>query len=331
MVLGTKEPPIEVEIERKFGHWRQVGMPLRILLTGASGFLGRNLTESLRDDGHNVIGMNSSCNLVNQSNASMLMHKIPYDVIIHAAGSVGGIGANRQNPGKFIYENLMMGANMIEAARAYQPQARFIMLGTVCAYPKYAEVPFKEENIWYGYPEETNAPYGIAKKTLMQMVQSYYEQYAFNGVNLIPVNMYGPHDHFDDQGSHVIPALIFKIKRAMDSGQRKIVLWGDGSPTREFLYVDDCCEAIKLAIDADVGPEPINIGTGKETSIEDLAEMIGEIMGFEGYFMWDNSQPNGQPRRCLDVGRAKVRLGFEAKTSLRDGLLRTINWYTRGL
>ena len=247
------------------------------------------------------------------------------DVIVHAAGSVGGILANKENPGKFMYENLIMGANLIEAART-KGVKKFILLGTVCAYPKHTPVPFKEEELWNGYPEETNAPYGIAKKTLMRLVEAYHEQYDFNGVNLVPVNMYGPHDHFNLTSSHVIPALILKFYEAIKSG-KDVTLWGTGEASREFLYAPDCAEAIKLAIQKDVGPEPINIGTGKEIKIIDLAETIADLMSFNGTIFFDSSKPDGQPRRCLDTTRAKERLGFEATTDLETGLKSTIEWF----
>jgi GDP-L-fucose synthase len=239
---------------------------------------------------------------------------------------VGGIGANQENPGKFMYENLIMGANLIEAARV-RGVGKFILLGTVCSYPKFASVPFKEPTIWKGYPEETNAPYGIAKKTLMKMVETYNWQYGFNGVNLIPVNMYGPHDHFNLTSSHVIPALILKFYNAMKAGDREVELWGTGKASREFLFAPDCAEAIMLAIEKDIEPDPINIGTGKEITISGLANEIAEQMGFDGEILYDSSKPDGQPRRCLDVSRAKERLGFVAKTDFKDGLKQTIEWF----
>jgi len=261
----------------------------------------------------------------------MLSHEEP-DVIIHAAGSVGGIGANRSNPGKFMYENLAMGANMIERTRQYcekysHKPVKFIMLGTVCAYPKFTPVPFQESELWNGYPEETNAPYGIAKKALMKLGETYHEQYGMDIVNLIPVNMYGPHDHFNLTSSHVIPALILKFYNAMKEGKDKITVWGTGNASREFLYAQDCAEAIRLAIDINVGPEPINVGTGKEITISELVHEIGEQMGYEGDVIWDASKPDGQPRRCLDTSLARARLGFDAKTDLQTGLKQTIEWF----
>jgi GDP-L-fucose synthase len=298
----------------------------RILLTGATGFLGKNLMPVLQRE-HAVVGIGSGFwDLRSQKECQEAINNVRPDVIIHAAGSVGGIGANQENPGKFMYENLIMGANLIEEARA-QGVSKFILLGTVCAYPKHTQVPFKEEDIWLGYPEETNAPYGIAKKALMQMLQSYNQQYGFNGVNLIPVNMYGPHDHFNLTSSHVIPALILKFKNAVMNKENKVQVWGTGKASREFLYAPDCAEAINLAISKEVSPEPINIGTGSEITIKELVELIGEIMCFDGEIEFDHSKPDGQPRRCLDTSRALEELGFKAQTNLREGLTETIAWY----
>lgn len=298
---------------------------MKILLTGANGFLGQNLKPVL-SEGYKVQGFQSSYwDLRCQKTCYEALNHFRPDVIVHAAGSVGGILANRDNPGKFMYENLIMGANLIEAART-KGVKKFILLGTVCAYPKHTPVPFKEEELWNGYPEETNAPYGIAKKTLMRLVEAYHEQYDFNGVNLIPVNMYGPYDHFNLTSSHVIPALILKFYEAIKSGE-DVTLWGTGEASREFLYAPDCAQAIKLAIQKDVGPEPINIGTGKEIKIIDLAETIADLMGFNGTIFFDSSKPDGQPRRCLDTTRAKERLGFEAATDLKTGLNSTIEWF----
>ena len=299
----------------------------KILVTGATGFLGKNLLPLLKEKGYESIGIGSDLYDLRcqQACRKVIQHYRP-DVIIHAAGSVGGIGANQENPGKFMYENLAMGANMIERARQ-NDVSKFILLGTVCAYPKYTPVPFKERDLWNGYPEETNAPYGIAKKALMKMLETYNEQYKMNSVSLIPVNMYGPHDHFNLTSSHVIPALILKVYNAMKNGDRTIKLWGTGQVSREFLYAPDCCEAISLAIEKDLSPEPINIGTGEEIKICDLITEIAEQMGYEGEIIYDSSRPDGQPRRCLDTSRAKERLGFTAKTNLVDGLRETIRWF----
>ena len=309
---------------------------MKILLTGATGFLGKNLVPILSESYH-VVGISSSfnrdsglggwyCDLRRQDQCKSMIQSIKPDVIIHAAGTVGGIGANKENPGKFMYENLIMGTNIIQQSQIHKV-SKFILLGTVCSYPKHTPVPFKEEELWNGYPEETNAPYGIAKKALMRLVEAYHEQYEFNGVNLIPVNMYGPHDHFNLTSSHVIPALILKFYNAMQEGDSSVTLWGTGQASREFLFAPDCAEAIKLAIEKDVSPEPINIGTGKEIKICELATEIAEQMGYEGEIIYDTSKPDGQPRRCLDTTRAKERLGFTAKTGFKQGLKETIEWF----
>lgn len=301
----------------------------RVLLTGGTGFLGKNLTRYLKEKGYSVFSIGSSFwDLRDQNLCNNLIEQVSPDVIVHAAGSVGGIGANQENPGKFMYENLIMGANMIEASRRRKVD-KFVLLGTVCAYPKHTPVPFTEDELWNGYPEETNAPYGIAKKALMKLLQTYEEQYGINGSCLIPVNMYGPDDHFNLTSSHVIPALILKFYDAIKNGEQQVTLWGTGSVSREFLYALDCCEAIDLAIQKDVGTEPINIGTGREIKISDLATEIAEQMGFEGQIKYDPSKPDGQPRRCLDVSRAKDRLGFEASTDLQTGLKQTIEWFLK--
>jgi GDP-L-fucose synthase len=239
---------------------------------------------------------------------------------------MGGIGANRANPGKFFYDNLMMGVQMMEIGRLFGIE-KFVALGTVCAYPKYTPLPFKEENLWDGYPEETNAPYGLAKKMLLVQAQAYRQQYGFNAIYLLPVNLYGPRDNFDPASSHVIPALIKKCFDAMDSGEEEIVVWGDGAPTREFLYVEDCAEGIVLATEKYDKPDPVNIGAGFEISIKDLAQLIVELTGFNGRIAWDTSKPGGQPRRCLDVARAEREFGFRAQTSFEEGLEKTIDWY----
>ena len=297
----------------------------KVLLTGATGFLGKNVVPVLSEE-YEVIGVGSEWDLRDQQAVDNLFFEFDFDVIVHAAGSVGGILANRENPGKFMYENLIMGANLIEAGRQFGVD-KFVLLGTVCAYPKFTPVPFEEKQIWNGYPEETNAPYGIAKKALMKLLETYNEQYQMNCVNLIPVNMYGPHDHFNLTSSHVIPALILKFYNAMKEGKRKVTIWGTGEASREFLYAPDCAEAISLAIQKDVEPEPINIGTGNEIKIKDLVVEIAQQMGFEGDIFYDSSKPDGQPRRCLDVERAKARLGFEAKTDFQNGLKNTIEWF----
>jgi len=297
----------------------------KVLLTGATGFLGKNLVPVLNEK-HEIFGVGSEWDLRCQDTCRKLLSKAEPDVVVHAAGSVGGILANRENPGKFMYENLIMGANLIEAARNTEVN-KFVLLGTVCAYPKFTPVPFKEEQIWNGYPEETNAPYGIAKKALMKLLETYHEQYGMNCVNLIPVNMYGPHDHFNLTSSHVIPALILKFYNAMKKGESQVTIWGTGEASREFLYAEDCARAIDLAIEKDIDPEPVNVGTGKEIKIKDLVAEIAAQMGYVGEIIYDTSKPDGQPRRCLDTERAKARLGFEAKTDFQIGLKQTIEWF----
>ena len=303
---------------------------MRVLVTGASGFLGKNLMEYLpkyTGQDYKISGIGSkNYDLRNQHACRKALEYYNPDVIVHAAGSVGGIGANQENPGKFMYENLIMCTNLIEEARK-QMVPRFILLGTVCSYPKHSPVPFDENNIWQGYPEETNAPYGIAKKTLMRLLQAYGEQYGMRGANLIPVNMYGPHDHFNLTSSHVIPALILKFYKAMKNGEEEVSVWGTGKVSREFLYASDCAEAIAKAIKIEPGLKPINIGTGKEITINNLVYEIGDIMGYEGVINWELDKPDGQPRRCLDTSRAKKILGFEAKTDLQTGLKQTIEWF----
>jgi nucleoside-diphosphate-sugar epimerase len=299
---------------------------MKVLVTGGTGFLGQNLNKVLKSKGYNVSSIGSSWNLKKEDSCYDVLRMFTPDVVIHAAGTVGGIGANKENPGKFMYENLIMGTNLIEACKNYSIK-KFILLGTVCAYPKHTPVPFKESDLWNGYPEETNAPYGIAKKTLMRLAAAYNEQYDMNVVNLIPVNMYGPYDHFNLTSSHVIPALILKFYNAVRQGLDTVEIWGTGEASREFLYAEDCAEAISLAIEKNVGPEPINIGTGKEIKIFDLVKEIAYQMRFEGMIQFDKTKPDGQPRRCLDTTRAKERLGFEAKTDLKTGLQQTIDWF----
>jgi GDP-L-fucose synthase len=260
--------------------------------------------------------------LTRQDDTARLFVDAEPELVFHLAAEVGGIGANRANPGRYWYANLMMGANVLEQARLYGV-SKLVVAGTVCAYPKDTPVPFREEELWNGFPEETNAPYGIAKKSILVGAQSYREQYGLNAIFLLPANLYGPRDNFDLDSSHVIPALI----RKMVEGEDEVVLWGDGSPTREFLYVEDCADGLVRAAELYVGPEPVNLGTGVETSIRELAEMTAELTGFSGEIHWDTSMPNGQPRRSLDASKAEALFGFRAETPLRNGLERTIAWY----
>ena len=298
-----------------------------ILVTGGGGFLGSHLVERLRADGvEPVVPRKRDHDLTRWDDAERLFADVRPELVIHLAAEVGGIGANRDNPGRYWYANLMMGAHVLELARERGVE-KLLILGTICAYPKFAPVPFREDDLWDGYPEETNAPYGVAKKSLLVGAQGYREQYGLNTVYLLPVNLYGPRDNFDLHSSHVIPALIRKMVEAQERGEREVVLWGDGSPTREFLYVDDCAEGIVLAAQRYDGAEPVNLGTGEEISIRDLAELVAELTGFEGELVWDTSKPNGQPRRKLETSRAEELFGFRAKTTLREGLERTVDWY----
>lgn len=300
---------------------------MSILITGANGFVGKNLCPKLESAGHNIIKISSKdFNLCSQHSVQDMFDKFRPKIVIHLAAKVGGIGANKDNPAEFMYHNLMMGLNTINFAKLYDVK-KFIMCGSICAYPKFTPVPFKEEEIWNGYPEETNAPYGIAKKTLMQLLISYYEQYGFKSVNLLPVNMYGPHDSNDLKTNHVIPAIIQKVYNALKNNDDFITIWGTGKVSREFLYVDDFCKAITRAIYYDGNPQPINIGTGHEITIINLTKLICQLMSYGGDIVIDPSKPDGQPRRCLNVQRAKELLDFEAKTDLATGLQKTIEWF----
>jgi GDP-L-fucose synthase len=300
---------------------------VRVLVTGGAGFLGSHVVERLQADGADVfVARRAEYELTDAANVRRLFADAQPELVIHLAAEVGGIGANRENPGRYWYANLIMGAHVLEQSRL-AGVGKIVLMGTICAYPKFAPVPFQEVELWNGYPEETNAPYGIAKKTLLVGAQGYRRQYAMNAIYLLPVNLYGPRDNFDLETSHVIPALIRKMLDAQERGDDEIVLWGDGSPTREFLYVDDCAEAIVLAAQRYDGEDPVNLGTGEEISIRELAELIGELTGFSGRITWDTTKPNGQPRRKLDVTAAEERFGFRARTPLRDGLRRTIEWY----
>lgn len=300
----------------------------RILLTGGSGFLGSHIMDLLRRMGcqHVTAPRRRQFDLVRQEAVERLFEEYRPEVVIHAAATVGGIGANRDSPGRFFYENAIMGIQLIEACRRYEV-GKTVVLGTICAYPNFAAVPFQEGSLWDGYPEETNAPYGIAKKALLVQCQAYRAQYGTDAVFLLPVNLYGLRDNFDLHSSHVIPAMIRKCVEAIEDGSETITLWGDGSPTREFLYVEDAAEAIVKATECYDGAEPINIGSGNEISIRELICKIATITGFEGRIEWDTTKPNGQPRRCLEVSRAQREFGFTARTDLDSGLRATVAWY----
>jgi GDP-L-fucose synthase len=296
---------------------------MRTLVTGGGGFLGSHLVDRLREQGGDpFVARRADYDLTSWEDAERLFADARPELVFHLAAEVGGIGANRANPGRYWYANLQMGVNVLELSRVHEV-GKVVIAGTVCGYPKLAPVPFREDDFWDGYPEETNAPYGVAKKSLLVGAQSYREQYGLNAIFLLPTNLYGPRDNFDLATSHVIPALIRKMIESPD----EIVLWGDGSPSREYLYVEDCAEGFLLAADRYDGPEPVNLGTGVETTIRETAELVAELTGFAGEIRWDESMPNGQPRRSLDASRATALFGFEAKTPLREGLERTIAWY----
>ncbi len=302
----------------------------KIAVTGGAGFLGAALLERLRQQGcppSQLISVRrAEFDLVHEADVKRLFEAHRPEVVIHLAAVVGGIGANRDNPGTFYYQNLVMGAMLMEYARQAGVE-KFVAIGTICAYPKFTPVPFREEDLWVGYPEETNAPYGIAKKGLFVQSQAYRAQYGFNSIYLLPVNLYGPGDNFDPRSSHVIPALIRKCVEAVDRGDEVLEVWGTGRATREFLYVDDAAEAIVLAAEHYDGAEPVNLGAGFEISIKDLAEKIAALSGFRGRLVWNTSLPDGQPRRCLDTTRAAAYFGFRASTPFEEGLRRTIEWY----
>lgn len=300
----------------------------RICVTGGAGFMGSCLVARLHAGGCDrvFVPRRAQFDLVQGDAVRRLLDEARPEVIIHLAATVGGIGANQENPGQFFYDNLMMGVQLMEEARLRGVE-KFVALGTICAYPKFTPVPFKEEDLWDGYPEETNAPYGLAKKMLLVQAQAYRRQYGFNAIYLLPVNLYGPGDNFNPLSSHVIPAIIKKVADAMDAGEGRIVCWGTGNATREFLYVEDCAEGVVLAAERYNGSEPVNLGAGKEISIRELVERICGLMKFDGEIEWDDSEPDGQPRRSLDTARAEREFGFRAKTSFEEGLGRTIQWY----
>jgi GDP-L-fucose synthase len=299
----------------------------RVLVTGGGGFVGSHLVERLEREGHAVVAARRrDYDLTSMDDTRRLFDDADPELVFHLAAEVGGIGANRANPGRYWYANLMMGAHVLEQARLHETP-KLVVAGTICAYPKLAPVPFREDELWNGYPEETNAPYGVAKKAILVGARAYREQYGTNAVYLLPVNLYGPRDNFDLETSHVIPALIRKMVEAQERGDGEIVLWGDGTPTREFLYVDDCVTGLVLAAERYDGADPVNLGTGQEIAIGDLASLVAELTGFEGSIRWDTSRPNGQPRRCLDTSRAEALFGFRAEVPLREGLTRTIAWY----
>lgn len=300
----------------------------RVWITGGGGFLGKVLVRNLRAHGCEYVfptGIEDG-DLTQLADVQRFLRDIRPDIVVHLAAIVGGIGANREHPAEFFYQNLMMGAQVMHESWKVGVK-KFLAVGTICAYPKFTPVPFKEDDLWNGYPEETNAPYGLAKKMLLVQAQAYRQQYGWNAIYLLPVNLYGPGDNFNPNSSHVIPALIKKFVDAQEQGQDHIVAWGDGSPTREFLYVDDAAEGIRLAVERYDKPDPVNLGSGLEISIKDLTETIARHVGFKGEIRWDITKPNGQPRRRLDVSRAEKEFGFRAQTGFEEGLKRTVEWY----
>jgi GDP-L-fucose synthase len=303
---------------------------MKILLTGGYGFLGRYVYDKLIASGYNdtKIFRSKEYDLRDKDQTLKLVDSYKPDAVIHLAATVGGIGANMKNPGVYFYENMVMGLNLIESSRVVGIN-KFVQVGTVCSYPKYCAVPFREDDLWEGYPEETNAPYGVAKKALYVMLEAYKKQYNFNSTILIPCNLYGPYDNFNPDSSHVIPALIKKVAEAKEYGDNGIECWGTGSATREFLYAEDAAEAIVKSIKIDTAPSPINLGTGEDISIKNLIDTICSVMDYNGTIVWDTSKPDGQPRRKLDVSLSNKILGWKAKTQLRDGLQKTIEWYLR--
>lgn len=310
--------------EKVLDFWKRK----RVVVTGGSGFLGSFLVEELKKLNCEEIFVPRSkdYDLVDGRAVKRLYDETNPHIVLHLAAVVGGIGANRENPGRFFYDNLMMGAQLMEQARTFSVE-KFVAIGTICAYPKFSPIPFKEEDLWNGYPEETNAPYGLAKKMLLVQSQAYREQYGFNSIFLLPVNLYGPKDNFDPNTSHVIPALIKKCFDAIDNDVDEIVVWGTGTATREFLYAQDCADGIIAAAEHYDKSDPVNLGANFEISIKDLVHLVADLAGFKGNITWDDTKPDGQPRRRLDTSRAKKEFGFEAKTDFREGLGKTIDWY----
>jgi len=302
----------------------------RVLVTGGGGFLGQPVQDLLRRAGAGelIIPRRENTDLTEQAATAALFADTRPDIVVHLAAEVGGIGANRENPGRYFYANMAMGLHVVEQSRLHDVE-KLVFIGTVCAYPKFTPVPFREDDLWEGYPEETNAPYGVAKKSLLVMLQAYRRQYGLNGIYLLPVNLYGPGDNFDLETSHVIPALIRKFVAARDTGADSVEVWGTGSASREFLYVDDAARAIVSAAQNYDGPDPVNIGVGREVTIRELVELIAGLTGFEGDIVWDTSKPDGQPRRMLDTSRARERFGFEAAVTLEEGLRKTIDWWEK--
>jgi GDP-L-fucose synthase len=331
-MAGTDGPsrvlcPTMRKHRRTRGSYRMIIDDKTIVVTGGTGFLGRHVASELASVGANAVAVGSrDYDLRNRGEIERMLSDHRPDAVVHLAAVVGGIGANRAEPGRFFYENAIMGIELIEACRQAGIEKTLIS-GTVCAYPRITPVPFSEDDLWNGYPEETNAPYGLAKKMLLVQAQAYRHQYAMNVIYVLPVNLYGPHDNFDLESGHVIPAMIMKFVQARTLGAREVVLWGDGSPTREFLYVRDAARAFRLALERYESPEAVNLGSGVEISIRDLAELIGQHVGYNGAIKWDASKPNGQPRRMLDTSRARAEFGFAAETTFDEGIRETIRWY----